>query len=35
MNIAPPYDMIYTVAWLIIIPATIAGLAKYNDWSCK
>lgn len=35
MNIAPPYDIIYGVAWLVILVVVIGGLAAWNDRSCK
>jgi len=35
MNIQPPYDLIYELAWLVIVIVTIVSLAAYNDWSCK
>jgi hypothetical protein len=35
MNIAPPYDIIYGVTWLVILIVVISGLTAYNDWSCK
>jgi len=35
MNIAPPYDLIYTVFWLVMIISVIASLTYYNDRSIK